>query len=257
MDQEQALVDTQEQELVVAGGGGAGSTCCSGAGGYGGGGGPLSYGGVNGGEGGPYNRGNNGHPSGWGSPGGYYVGSLCITKSGTTGSTLAEIYGGMSAPGWWDGHQPGNGGTGGKGGIVSASAGSKIYAFNGNRYTDGTSYNEGANEAVIYYQFGVNIRRGYTLGRAGNSGDDYLSDFDYPAVVDFIETNAQSFVDSTNERTKVNPTGYENTYFSEHSISSTVTINDLLTNADLKYQGIGSGAGYVEESNGTYVKASS
>lgn len=218
------------------GAGGAGSTCCSGAGGYSGGGGPRMYGGQNGFEGGGYCRDgidNDSQPYSWGSGGGYYGGPL--GKADNYSGTCQVYLGGMSATGYWDGHQPGNGGVAGKGGKITVSTNAKVYAFNGNRYTDGTLYDEGKNEAIIYYQNGINIQRGYTIGRTGEYGD--------LTKVTFCETNAQSIV---------NKTGYENVFWAEKNINSKITINDILNDVDLKYQGIGSGAGYMELSNGTF-----
>ena len=226
------------------GAGGAGSTCCSGAGGYTGGNGstrrgsqPVSHNGLSG-AGYTGNGINPGDVAGfWGSGGGYYEGSKAITQTGN----LMNIYGGMSAPAWWTGHQPGNGGTAGKGGNVKVSSNSQIYAFNGNRYTDGTDYKNGENEAVIYYQNGINIERGYT----NRSIEGSLKD----------EEGSYSIFYQTNPKTTFAKTGYVNHYFD--SRPKIITINEMLTNVDLSNQGIGSGAGYIELSNGTYTVDSS
>lgn len=220
------------------GAGGAGSTCCTGAGGYSGGTGrntkliAQAENGLNGGV--FFDSRSAVEACTWGSGGGYYKGSLSVTQN----SDLTTKYGGMSGSSWWTGHLAGDGGVAGSGGDVKVAGTAKIYAFNGNRYTDGTEYNNGENEAVIYFQNGINIERGYT----SKSKEGGMTDSESYAI--FHKTNDQSAVAKT---------GYINHYFDDKSASiKRVTINDLLINVELSNQGIGSGAGYIELSNGTY-----
>ena len=52
--------------------------------------------------------------------------------------------------------------------------------------------------------------------------------------------------------------GYKNNkYDSVETSKKYVTKNSVLTNIDMSYQGVGSGAGYIETSNGTYTIDSS
>ena len=53
------------------------------------------------------------------------------------------------------GHSGGSGGTAGNGGIVIVSDTAKVYAYNGNKYTDGTDYEQGKNQLEIYGQNGI------------------------------------------------------------------------------------------------------
>src|SRR5699024_9281881 len=56
-------------------------------------------------------------------------------------------------------HMSGNGGQAGAGGNIKVSLNSKIYAFNGNLFTDGTDYQNGINQCPIYSQTGVKIAK--------------------------------------------------------------------------------------------------
>jgi hypothetical protein len=66
---------------------------------------------------------------------------------------------------------------------------------------------------------------------------------------------------TTNElQTGLTLTGYINRIYMENATFASnkeLTMNYLLTNVDMSTQGVGSGAGYVEVSNGTYTVDSS
>ena len=132
--------------------------------------------------------------------------------------------------------------SGGKGGEIKVSKNSKIYAFNGNRYTDGTDYQKGINQCPIYIQNGI-ITAKYKWKFTGDNTKDISCNTTNTTMV---QTSAQK---------TINKTGYVNKYYSEKSVDSNLTINpsiSILTNINMTNQGIGSGAGYIEVSNGTY-----
>lgn len=147
----------------------------------------------------------------------------------------------------WSAHSidyAGDGGVAGKGGIVVVSSDCVIHAYNGNKYTDGTNYNDGANQLEIYAQSGV-LRKVYK----GNYhwGETEMRTFSYWSNILgdqlLLETD---LVPATSNDTLHN-----------------VLIRDEINIDPLSYekdgenifvgQGIGSGAGYVEVSNGTYT----
>ena len=139
-------------------------------------------------------------------------------------------------------HMSANGGTAGKGGTILASENSKIYAFNGNLYTDGTDYNNGINQCPFYSQAGIKIAT-YSYYDKSNSGRFSIK---------LLEN--QSTIAVTNYENKL--------YLSEPIFSQNKTLNinttlgitgNPLSNVDMSKQGIGSGAGYTEISNGTYT----
>ena len=163
------------------GAGGAGGTCCAGGGGYSGGGGDGYTGqenqSTNGNTGSGVEGGTNGGPS-------IRVKNNFLMLLGGSGynqekvsefsAKLAEkidyLYGGMGGVHSSDGgHIAGNGGIAGKGGIVKVSENAKVYAYNGNKYTDGTPYNNGINQTIIYGQNGI-VHEKYVFGVARKDG---------------------------------------------------------------------------------------
>ena len=96
-----------------------------------------------------------------------------------------------------------------------------IYAFNGNKYTDGISgheYNNGINQIEIYAQNGI-IHARYDISECQRtSSTNYNLQY----------TVAQTYRDDLPKSGYTNP----------------ITNNT---------QGVGSGAGYIETSNGTYT----
>lgn len=233
------------------GGGGAGaggSSCCSGSGGYSAGGADKAtqiYSDtsiVNGGIATVTERHTyNGTYKYWGTlASGYYSGGMQEYSASVQGS---ETYhrclpsgldkylvgiGGLGGCGKSITHLAGNGGVAGMGGKIEVNSVSKVYAFNGNRYTDGTSYNAGENEAPIYAQMGI-----------------------IPEKYKWIEDNIVNVVSNSAKVTNFTKSGYTNQLMQ----GKKVTINEhvsYLVNVDLSNQGVGSGAGYTEVYNGTY-----
>lgn len=130
------------------------------------------------------------------------------------------------------GHEGGSGGTAGKGGNVVVDSGCKIYAFNGNRYTDGVSYNNGMNQTPIYCQLGV-IPEKYS----------YLN----------TSTGTNIKVQKVKEKENVPVLAYSNPAYTASNKKLNTALNKYITsNVDMSKQGIGSGAGYIEVSNGTF-----
>ena len=208
------------------GAGGAGGTCCAGGGGYSGGGGD-GYTGVdnqneNGNKNNPSAGGKNGNASdrrknSWLmilGGGGYNPEPT--TFSDKLHASVECLYGGMGGiHSISDGHIAGNGGIGGKGGIINVSPNAKVYAYNGNKYTDGTDYGQGVNQTIIYAHNGiVNPRYNFVYARK----------------------NGISFTVGQNATT-IAKSGY---------------VNPNVAVLENQGQGVGSGAGYIEEHNGTY-----
>lgn len=223
-------------ELVVAELGGAGGTCCAGAGGYTGGTGDSDETKAENGNSG----GNGKHCSGeLLAGGGYFQGGegLDINSKDRKNIALGGMYN--------QGHHgnlsdaSGSGGIAGNGGVIKTSLNAKIFAYNGNLYTDGTDYKNGLNQCPIYLQNGTKIAK-YIYNRYGGEMYNYFELI--------LQSNQES----------VAKTGYKNTkYESISNVERYITKNSVLSNVDMINQGIGSGAGYIEISNGTYTVDSS
>ena len=220
------------------GAGGAGGTCCAGAGGYTGGSGDMdeskSENGLSGG------KGKNNEETLLGG-GGYFEGAEGLDKNGLNRRILT--FGGMYNQGYWDNlrDRSGNGGNAGAGGNIKVSSNSKIYAYNGNLYTDGTDYENGLNQCPIYLQAGI-VTAKYNYNSEYGGPESYK-------LFELILISNQSITEKS---------GYKNNkYDSIETSKKYVTKNSVLTNIDMSYQGVGSGAGYIETSNGTYTIDSS
>lgn len=220
------------------GGGGAGaggSTCCTGGCGYtaGSASGNINHN-NNGLKGLPYARGNsdginNSTTDQTYVAGGYFQGTVYSGEEMVLGGYCCN-YAIAS------GHKSGSGGTGGKGGKIDVSENSKIYAFNGNLYSDGTAYKDGVNQCPIYLQAGINIAK-------------YKKEFGKSIVLVSGQTTAVQ-------------SGYENKVYAENSTFSPNKILNINTKlgivgnplkaVNMAKQGIGTGAGYNELSNGSY-----
>lgn len=229
------------------GAGGAGATCCAGAGGYSGGAAEgIATPSVNGKQGHyataefPKNK---GYYMEW-QGGGYYEG-INSTSGDSSFNMSKKLVGGKGGPSYWPGHTGGNGGTAGKGGEVNVYKDAKVYAYNGNMYTDGTSYNNGENQAVIYLQSGK-AKEIYTTYK--NGWYDWPRDTSYDVNV---HTNKPYFKVVTVSDVVPTPSGYVNT--KNVGKTKTFTDNMYLSTEDLSKQGIGSGAGYIELNNGKYT----
>lgn len=110
-------------------------------------------------------------------------------------------------------HSGGNGGIAGNGGLVIASSTSNVYAYNGNKYTDGTDYENGKNQLEIYGQNGI-----------------------------------------VNKKWNISYAVWNNIVFSQKSEASTIEKSGYKNKLDSKIFGVGCGAGYYENDNGTYVE---
>lgn len=227
------------------GAGGGGGTCCTGSGGYSGGnsgGGTSTWPGTNG------FRGNSNGGGGYFSSFGDY--SYKLNGVVSTGNSTKDFFGGMSRLGEFSGapygHRSGNGGIAGAGGIINKSTDSNVYAYNGNMYTgdefefshdnlrvtkiiyyDGHEYNNGDNQCPIYLQLGITIDHYNWLSNA---------------------TYSNLNLEARNINSDNTLSGYTNSL-----VSGKISVNSLIDNKDKNILGVGSGAGYIEMSNGTYT----
>lgn len=216
------------------GAGGAGGTCCAGAGGYTGGTGEQNVTQCHNGLAGE--RG----PVSYKSPQESKIGG-CGYYQGAYGKDIKNVdrpsvvFGGKGNQGWhnYSSHGSGDGGTAGSGGDVTVTESCNIYAYNGNLYSDGSA----SQAAPIYLQAGIK-----------NAEYTYVSQGDNVSRYKFL-------LKLVKEQTTAEKLSYNNT-----SVNQILDINELLNisgnplNAvDMAKQGIGSGAGYKEISNGTYT----
>ncbi|MBO5397920.1 MAG: hypothetical protein J6A36_03205 [Clostridia bacterium] len=223
------------------GAGGAGSTCCAGGSGYTAGSASGNKEHNNNGKAGygfarKISSGVNRNPNGEFIAGGYFQGTTTLMKDGSDASIVLGGYDMAYAN--IEGHKSGSGGTGGMGGIVKSSANANIYSFNGNMYTDGTSYENGLKQCPIYLQAGIITAKYISVWESGN------------------------LFSLVSEQGVSSKSGYNNTIYESninYKNNKTLNINTLLgitgnplSNVDMSTQGIGSGAGYIEVSNGTY-----
>lgn len=230
------------------GAGGAGSTCCAGAGGYTGGSGSgnkhVANNGLSGYGYGRYHSNGDVPTVGRFAGGGYYACGDYSSANPGKNYTITSFLGGVAPSYYWGkGHEPGFGGTAGQGGIIKVANSTNVYSFNGNLYTDGTDYNNGGNQSVFYAQAGISVAK-----------------YDYNNV----ETNGGVFNTTLiSELKSVTQSGYNNTIYESdinYKNNKNVNINTLLgitgnplSEVDMSKQGVGSGAGYIEVSNGTYT----
>ena len=170
----------------------------------------------------------------------------------------------------------GDGGAAGKGGTITVSQNAKIYAYNGNRYTDGAIGHEYytntaiINQCPIFAQSGI-LRKVYKLncwwGVKENYNYEYFSNLLGSAIAPGIETVTiatgvvegkmnvlirDEITESASQKIK---NGYQNPELASKSVSErsiTIQVDNSTQTVDMLYQGIGSGAGYIEVSNGTY-----
>lgn len=220
------------------GAGGAGATCCTGAGGYTGGG-ASNYAvrannGKNGGEctrcGGMY----------WGG-GGYFSGP---TGRDLKGINVKDCLGGMGGTSYYIGHRAGDGGTAGKGGTVKISSTCKVYAYNGNRYTDGTSYRDGLNQCPIYLQSGISTAKYVVKTYSTHDSSPHRT----YGLTNGITLGQVSSLNKNKEKLSYKNPAYE----TAKTTDKIITMNEVLKNINMESQGIGSGAGYIELSNGSF-----
>lgn len=233
-------------------GGGAGGYPAAGIGGGGAGGGGGDHckaaGGYSGGAGEPYNLGNvNGLASIFTEAnrdsleslgGGYYTYSIVPSEKKILEPWfgLGGAYSNMIL--WSMG---GSGGTAGEGGTIKCSENAKIYAYNGDRITNG-------DYTTTYYQYD---KDGNLTGTQANIVIKPNNKKIIPAVI---------FIQSGIRRAVYNYSCYmSNELLTKYAINRDTTqvklvkiINEDITVSHFS-QGIGSGAGYIELSNGTYT----
>lgn len=216
------------------GAGGGGGNHCDGAGGYSGGG--AQYNVTNGknGLGGGLASNSNAQSSGGG---GYFScgygrvnTQLGFAAIGGQGSGACHWVNNTTKV-WWNDHA-GSGGTGGAGGNVTVSSKAKVYAYNGDMITEGIhdgiyAYDQYGNKTSerlekVIKQNNQEIVPCQIFAQAGIKRDVYVSNF----------ATAANYKDLRNE--------IDTTY------------NTVIKPSSYGY-GIGSGAGYRESGNGTYI----
>ena len=215
------------------GAGGGGGNHCDGAGGYSGGG--AQYNVTNGknGLGGGLKANNNTASTGGG---GYFSCGygrvntyLNYAVIGGQGSGSCHWSSGSIETKWWNDHA-GSGGTAGKGGTVNVSSKAKIYAYNGDMITDGN------HESIYAYDKDGN-KTNQLLAKVTKQNNQVI----IPCQI-FAQAGIKRAVYKVNYQTAANYSELKN-----EIISSESSIEPS------KYgYGIGSGAGYIEESNGTF-----
>lgn len=212
------------------GGGGAGGTCCVGAGGFSGGSGQNSY--IQS-ENGLAGSGREAEKEKTGGSG-YFQGSYGIDIANV--NRVTTVFGGKGNQGWheYKSHGSGDGGIAGSGGNITVKSTCKIYAYNGNLYSDGSSNQT----CPIYLQAGIYPAK-YTYICQGH-------DISYTR---FLLSLQEIFTENSSVMS-----GYSNPKVSEKlNINSLLNVkNNPMDDVDMSKQGVGSGAGYIEKSNGTY-----
>lgn len=197
---------------------------------------------------------------------------------GRNAECLAGMIGGQggecNSANWWC-DSGGDGGVAGKGGTVKVSASVKVYAYNGNRYTDKMVGHEYVNSTAathqcpIFAQEGV-LREVYKLnawwGTKNNYNYQYFSNLLGNTIASGLNTiaiaNNKSEINNIKIREEITESaslkiknGYQNPALINKSLSErsvSITVNDETKIIDMLTQGVGSGAGYIEISNGTY-----
>ncbi len=94
----------------------------------------------------------------WSGGGGYFSNGFHGYNGGVDNSNCIGGQGGHAPKGAYETYDPidagGDGGIAGRGGNVCVSKNAKVFAFNGNMYTDGTDYQLGNNQLEIFAQKG-------------------------------------------------------------------------------------------------------
>lgn len=198
----------------------------------------------------------------YGTGGAYFENGNCSSKSYMSNpETHAYIGGEGSKCGDPYITQGGDGNMGGKGGLITTSNVANIYAYNGNKYTDysetvfntdGTTttisnpdhaYNNGANQLEIFCQAGI-LRKVYKY-------DFYWNEREYHTAEYFkgiMGTQVKQEIDSYIAYNSVAP-NHTNYLIRDSTSKSTSGYINKKTNS---IYGVGSGAGYIEVSNGKF-----
>lgn len=187
-------------------------------------------------------NGNGGVGSGWCGGGGYYSKGI---RQSSTNDDIANIGGQGGSSGLHNtgyiGDSGGDGGIAGKGGNIKVSSTSKIYAYNGNKYTDGTDYNNGTNQTEIYAQKG--ILREIKKYNAHWKEKKYNN---YAYLYSILGNTLAISEDITPMDSNI---GFSNVVIRNQSTCNKTGYTNTANGLGI---GIGSGAGYIELSNGTY-----
>ena len=210
-------------------------------------------GGYTGGSGQPYiARADNGLTadinSQFGTGGSYFMSGKISSNYLKVPELFAYIGGqGAQASDW--NSQGGDGGIAGKGGIIKVSSNSRIYAYNGNKYTDGTDYNEGENQLEIDCQNGK-LRNIYKYDVFWNAKEYRYVEF----FKQLFGTDVNSAIDSFTASPAKRSVNHSNYLVRTEKNIIKLTYQNSKSNKNF---GIGSGAGYIELSNGEYIIDSS
>ena len=184
----------------------------------------------------------------------YGTGGAYFSSGKTSGNylsnpeTFAYIGGQGSQCSDWN-SQGGDGGIAGQGGNIKVSEQAKIYAYNGNKYTDGTEYRNGENQLEIYCQKGT-LRKVYKYDIFWNKREYRYVQFFKEIFKEDTVQGIDNYISSSASRG-----GKHNNYLIRDEKG--VTTLEYQNAKNMSKLGIGSGAGYIELSNGTYIKDNS
>ena len=184
----------------------------------------------------------------------YGTGGAYFSSGKTSGNylsnpeTFAYIGGQGSQCSDWN-SQGGDGGIAGQGGNIKVSEQAKIYAYNGNKYTDGTEYRNGENQLEIYCQKGT-LRKVYKYDIFWNKREYRYVQFFKELFKEDTVQGIDNYISSSASRG-----GKHNNYLIRDEKG--VTTLEYQNAKNMSKLGIGSGAGYIELSNGTYIKDNS
>lgn len=235
----------QELELVVAELVGGGGDHAAGGGGYSGGAGQAEPGGA---ENGKTAVGSSGSFPRYGTGGAYFERGTTSTTTYQEDYTKYAFFGGQGGQSAMHNSQGGDGGVAGKGGTIKVASNSKVYAYNGNKYTDnvaGHEYNEGKNQLEIYAQNGV-LRAIYKY-------DIYFNMIEKRKISFFKEifgSTVSNLIDTYTACSALRGVIHKNYLVRPETTCAKSGYINPSTNS---IYGIGSGAGYIELSNGTYI----
>lgn len=231
------------------GAGGGGGDHAAGGGGYSGGAGQAEAGGA---ENGKTALGASGKYPVYGTGGGYFENGTTSTTTFQEDYTKYAFVGGQGAQAAMHNSQGGDGGVAGKGGTIKVSNNAKVYAYNGNKYTDnatGHEYNDGVNQLDIYGQNGV-LRAVYKYDIYFNMREKRYISFFKELFGSTVSNSINSYIACSALKNIV----HKNYLVRPETTCAKSGYTNSKTNS---IYGIGSGAGYIELSNGTYTVDSS
>ena len=185
----------------------------------------------------------------WGTGGAYFMSGKTTSNRLTYNTETYAYIGGQGALANNYNTQGGDGGIAGKGGIIKVSSDSRVYAYNGNKYTDGTDYNEGENQLEIDCQNGK-LRNIYKYDVFWNAKEYRYVEF----FKQLFGTDVNSAIDSFTASPAKRSVNHSNYLVRVEKNIIKLTYRNSKSNKNF---GIGSGAGYIELSNGEYIIDSS